>query len=459
MNKVLLALLIIVSAIVVACKKDNSSGTAVDDGSDSGLVKLAGDCSVSDQSVNAFSYSVNGLTEEQSLSFYVGNSFFNQNWVEAPSSTTARDGVGPLYNARSCATCHFKDGRGAPVTNGGLLFRLGSTADNSPDAIYGGQLQDYSVMAATREGGMGITYVEEAGTYDDGTPYSLRRPVYTVTEQNYGSLQASTGISPRVGSQMIGLGLLELIPESQLLANADPSDANGDGISGRANYMVDVVTGNTMIGRFGWKANVPTIGHQVAGAFNGDISIMSPYFGSENYTSNESACAALPNGGSPEIEMDNLNAVILYSRTLAVPNRRNATDANVMKGAKLFKTIGCVSCHKMNFTTGSTGSLAPLKNQKITPYTDLLLHDMGPGLADNVPDHLATGVEWRTQPLWGLGLISTVNSHTYLLHDGRARSIEEAILWHGGEAQSSNNAFKALSATQRAQLLAYLQSL
>lgn len=459
MNKLLLVVLVISGAIVVACKKESDSGTVTDMGDDAGLIKLGGSCSVNDQTSYAFSYQVGGLTEEEGLMFFVGNSFFNQNWVEAPSSTTARDGVGPLYNARSCATCHFRDGRGAPFSNQGMLFRLGSHADNSPDAIYGGQLQDFSVIATEKEGLMGVTYAEVPGTYDDGTPYSLRVPTYSVDNPNYGALSASTGISPRVGQQMIGLGLLEIIPEAQILANQDPTDANGDGISGRPNYATDAVSGNLMLGRFGWKANVATLGHQVAGAFQGDIGIMSDYFTSENHTANQPSCDGLPNGGTPEIELSDLQAVILYARTLAVPYRRNVKDPDVKAGALLFRSANCIACHKMSFTTGNGGSIAALKGQKITPYTDLLLHDMGPDLADDVPDHLASGSEWRTQPLWGLGLISTVNSHTFLLHDGRARSIEEAILWHGGEAANSRNNFKAMTAIQRAQLLAYLRSL
>ncbi len=456
--KQLFLLGIVLSLVVFSCKKEETAIVS-SYSDDSTLVDLAGNCSTGDQTSYAFSYQINGLSSAQSLMFFVGNSFFNQSWVQAPSSTTARDGLGPLFNARSCSACHFRDGRGAPQSNSGLLFRLGAGFDNSPDAIYGGQLQDFSHNSVTAEGNMGITYVEEVGYYADGTSYSLRRPVYTVAGQSYGAMQGTTGISPRVGQQMIGLGLLELISESDILANADPNDSDGDGVSGTANYVTDVASGNLVIGRFGWKANVGSIAHQVAGAFNGDIGITSSYFPNENYTANQPSCAALPNGGVPEIEDNDLNAVILYARSLAVPKRRNVTKGEVKYGAQFFKSLGCISCHKMNYITGFGGDIAPLKNQKITPYTDLLLHDMGPGLADNVPDHLASGSEWRTQPLWGLGLISLVNGHTYLLHDGRARTIEEAILWHGGEAEKSKEKYKKLPATQRGYLLEYLRSL
>ncbi|AEA43672.1 di-heme oxidoredictase family protein [Fluviicola taffensis] len=449
---------IVFLVVVFSCKKEETTlVSAYSD--DATLINLAGNCSTGDQTSYAFSYQINGLSSAQSLMFFVGNSFFNQSWVQAPSTTTARDGLGPLFNARSCSACHFRDGRGAPEANSGLLFRLGSNFDNSPDAIYGGQLQDFSHNSIVAEGSMGINYQEEVGYYPDGTAYSLRRPIYTIPGQNYGAIQGSTAISPRVGQQMIGLGLLELISESDILANADPNDADGDGISGIANYVTDVVSGTLTVGRFGWKANVGSIAHQVAGAFNGDIGITSVYFPNENHTVNQPACAGLPNGGSPEIEDSDLQAVILYAKTLAVPVRRKTTKPEVKYGAQFFKSTGCVSCHKMDFTTGFGGDVAPLKNQKITPFTDLLLHDMGPGLADNVPDHLASGSEWRTQPLWGLGLISTVNGHTYLLHDGRARSIEEAILWHGGEAEKSVQKFKKLPADFRRYLIQYLESL
>ena len=459
MNKVFFCLLIAFGVIIVACKKENDDGIVASMGDDANLRKLGGDCSVDNSTTYAFSLQINGLSSSDELNLFNGNSFFNQNWVTAPSSTTARDGLGPLFNATSCAGCHNRDGRGAPFTGQGMLFRLGSQTDNSPDPIYGGQLQDYSILGVSKEGTMDISYVEIPGTYDDGTPYSLRMPSYSISNLAYGPLDANTGISPRVGQQMIGLGLLEIIPSSQILANADPNDSNGDGISGKANYAMDIETGQLKLGRFGWKANVPTIGHQVAGAFQGDLSIKSTYFTAENYTSNQPSCDGLPNGGTPEVLLADLQAVMIYARTLAVPYRRNTNNAEVKEGAKLFRSANCIACHKMEFQTGKTGNINALKRQRIVPYTDLLLHDMGPEMADDVPDHLASGSEWRTQPLWGLGLISTVNSHTYLLHDGRARSIAEAILWHGGEGTASKNAFKAMSATQRAQLLAYLESL
>jgi len=425
--------------------------------------QAAGSCTVYDQTSYAFSYKVNGLTSDEAAQFFVGNSFFNQNWVEAPSTTTARDGLGPLFNAKSCAGCHFRDGRGLPMKNEGLLFRMGtpssSLAGSVLDAIYAGQLQDHGISNIDSEGDMDISYTEIQGTYPDGTPYSLRVPSYSVSGQNYGSVTGSVRFSPRIANQMVGLGLLELIPESSIIARADANDKNNDGISGRANFVADVLSGGYSLGRFGWKANVPNIPQQVAGAFNGDIGITSSIFPNDNHTASQTACNGLPTGGSPEIGDDNLNAVILYSRVLAVPAQRNNRTADFIAGQALFKSLNCVGCHTPRHTTGSNGSISALKNIVIYPFTDLLLHDMGPGLADGLPDYKATGSEWRTPPLWGLGLIQTVNNHTYLLHDGRARNFEEAILWHGGEAEKSKSLFMLLPKTQREQLLFFLGSL
>lgn len=423
----------------------------------------AGSCTVYDQTSYAFSYQVNGLSSSESLQFYVGNSFFNQNWVEAPSSTEARDGLGPLFNAKSCAGCHFRDGRGLPIMNEGLLYRLGtpnsSFSGSIMDVIFGGQLQDQSISGVPQEGEMTIQYTEMTGYYPDGSSYSLRVPIYSIGNQQFGTLGSTTRISPRVGQQMIGLGLLEQIPDARLLAIADPFDGNHDGISGRVNYVSDLLSQGISIGRFGWKANVPTLYQQVAGAFNGDIGITSSMFPSENHTANQSACDGLPNGGTPEISDDDLASVVLYSRVLAVPAQRNPTNADVMKGKQLFKQLNCTGCHTPTHVTGSGGNIQALKNVRIHAFTDLLLHDMGGALADGLPNFKATGNEWRTPPLWGLGLIQTVNGHTFLLHDGRARSIEEAILWHGGEGERSKNKFKELSKKEREQVLRFLESL
>jgi CxxC motif-containing protein (DUF1111 family) len=440
---------------LMACVKDKVSMN----GAEMDFVLPAGKkCTVYDETSYAFSYKIKGLSSDQSLNFFVGNSFFNQNWVESPSSTTARDGLGPLLNTPSCSSCHFRDGRGAPFSGQGLLMRL-SQSGNVADPVYGGQFQDNAISTALREGNIEIVYSYLTGVFGDGTSYMLRSPSYNLVGLNYGSLSPSLMISPRVGGQMIGLGLLEIIDESDILVYEDEFDSDADGISGRANYAFDVYNNTTMLGRFGWKSNTPTIGTQVAAAFNGDIGIKSSYFPNENHTSAQSSLDGLPDGGIIEITDEDLEKVILYCRTLAVPIRRNQLDGNVKVGEIVFRSLNCNKCHVEQYRTGNTGSIQSLKNVLIRPYTDLLLHDMGDELADNRPDQLANGNEWRTAPLWGLGLIETVNSHTYLLHDGRARSIEEAILWHGGEGATSRDAYKNLKIEQRQQLLDFLNSL
>ncbi len=295
-------------------------------------------------------------------------------------------------------------------------------------------------------------------TLADGTMVTLRKPTYVFYSLGYGPLANDLKVSPRVANQMIGLGLLEAIDESTLLAFADVTDVNNDGISGKVNYVYDVATNSKKIGRFGWKANQPNVRQQVAAAFSGDIGITSSLFPNENCPPGVD-CNAIANGGSPEITDANLDKVALYSSSIAVPGRINYTEQNVLEGKKVFETINCTSCHIPKIKTGNTHVITALRNQTIRPYTDLLLHDMGIGLADNAPDFEASGLEWRTQPLWGIGLIFTVNGHTNLLHDGRARNVTEAILWHGGEAEKAKNSFKQLTTKQRTQLLEFIDLL
>lgn len=423
---------------------------------------------VFDFSVNAFGHVSPSITGLEELNFFVGNSFFNQNWVSSPASTTARDGLGPTFNARSCSACHFKDGRGRPpLFDGenatGFLMRLSIAGTNSnggpnPHPSYGGQLNNQANNGIPSEGEVHINYVNEDHLFPDGETYSLRTPVYSFVNLNFGSLSGAM-ISPRIGQQMIGLGLLESINEHDILANTDEFDINNDEISGRANYVYDVVEGFAMLGRFGWKANQPNLRQQTAEAFLGDIGITTSLFPNENCTSPQNDCINAVNGGLPELSDSSLGVVELYVSNLAVPARRNFTTSNVKNGKILFSKVGCVKCHKANYTTGINTKFMNLSKQSIWPYTDLLLHDMGPELADNRPDFLATGQEWRTPPLWGVGLIETVNAHTFYLHDGRARNVNEAIMWHGGEAESVKNKFTGLSKKEREQLIEFVKSL
>jgi CxxC motif-containing protein (DUF1111 family) len=305
------------------------------------------------------------------------------------------------------------------------------------------------------------------GQYADGTEYTLIDPVYTFENLEYGEygpLSPDIMISPRIAPAVFGMGLLEAIPEESILANADSDDEDGDGISGRPNMVWDVRAGETRLGRFGWKANVPTIEQQVAGAFIGDIGITSSLFPDENCPSVQETCAAAHSGGTPEVSDDILARIVFYNSTLAVPAMRGVDvaedrlDPAVRDGAKVFLQAGCQACHIPRHETGEH-EIAALSNQMIFPYTDLLLHDMGEGLADNRPDFEASGSEWRTPPLWGLGLVEVVNHHTRFLHDGRARSIEDAILWHGGEGTAAREAFRNMTAEERSLLLKFLKSL
>jgi CxxC motif-containing protein (DUF1111 family) len=265
-------------------------------------------------------------------------------------------------------------------------------------------------------------------------------------------------LSPRVAPQMIGLGLLEAIREEDIVAQADPDDLDGDGISGRPNRVWDAEAGRVALGRFGWKSNQPNVRQQVLGAFNGDMGITSSLFAGDDCTEAQGSCREAPSGGAPELRPDFADPVIVYSRTLAVPARRKWNDPVVKQGQALFAQAKCSSCHLPTSRTG-VAALPELADQTIHAYTDLLLHDMGPGLADGRPDFEASGSEWRTPPLWGIGLFKTVNRHTYYLHDGRARDLAEAILWHGGEGGASRDAFVKMSSGDRAALLAFLGSL
>ncbi len=436
---------------------------------------------------NAFSLSSGNMGFRKELDFKIGNSIFRRLWTSAPSSTDASDGLGPLFNARGCQNCHFKDGRGQPPTEvsdrpgrTGMLFRLSvppkTEADTAllasrkvnslPDPMYGGQLQDFSIQGFEPEGKVKVTYEEKEVTLAGGETVSLRAPAYELADLAYGPMSPDIMLSPRVAPPMIGLGLLEAVPEEQILANADPEDVDGDGISGKPNRVWSALHEKEMLGRFGWKASVPTIAEQSAAAFSGDIGISTTLHpsGAGECTEKQELCFNAPSGNSPkyqnvEVGDELFDLVTFYSQNLAVPNRRNPDDPEILRGKKLFYEVGCVKCHRPKFVTGKVPDQPHLSNELIYPYTDMLLHDMGEGLADNRPDGEANGREWRTGPLWGIGLTETVNGHTNYLHDGRARNLTEAILWHGGEAQSARDAFAELSKEDRDRLLAFVNSL
>lgn len=427
---------------------------------------LGGETTAFSQGRNAFELSARNLNNEERRTFEVGDSFFNQNWVTAPASTEARDGLGPTFNAQSCSSCHSHDGRAKPPDHDddptrGLLLRLSVPGPDGPveEPTYGGQLQDRAINGVPPEGRISIRYETITGEYADGTAYTLRKPTYTIMEPAFGPLHPDVMTSPRIAPATIGMGLLEAIPEDDVLALADPEDSDGDGISGRPNMVWDGEQGRQVLGRFGWKASQPTVERQSAGAFHGDIGITSRHFPDENCPPAQSACLEAPNGGSPEVPDERLRKVTFYVQTLAVPAMRNVDDPQVREGARLFMEAGCGACHTPRHETAEDYPIRPLRGQVFFPYTDLLLHDMGEGLADNRPDGDASGREWRTPPLWGIGLVETVNGHTMFLHDGRARSIEEAVLWHDGEARQSRDYFIGLSSEERESVIRFLRSL
>jgi CxxC motif-containing protein (DUF1111 family) len=436
---------------------------------DDGLELSGGEGTTFSTGKNAFTQPAENLPQERRAPFFTGNSLFNRNWTTAPASTTGTDGLGPTFNARSCSTCHFKDGRGRPPLSEDeamttMLLRLSIPGTDEhggpkPEPTYGGQLNPFGILGVSGEGDPRVVTRLTSGEYDDGSAYELSVPSYERLNLALGELAEGTMISPRVAPQMIGLGLLQAITEADLLAHADPDDADHDGISGRPNQVWDVATERVMLGRFGWKANQPRLEQQNSGAFLGDIGITSPLFPAENCTEAQPDCEAAPDGGTPEIDQARVDQVDYYSKYLAVPARRSHHDPVIVQGETLFGQLGCASCHTPTYKTGTVDGQPELSEQTIHPYTDLLLHDLGDELADGRPDFEADGNEWRTPPLWGVGLFKDVNGHTRYLHDGRARNLEEAVLWHGGEATSTTAAFKALSRDERDALLKFLGSL
>ena len=411
------------------------------------------------------------------------NGLFRKLWVSSPSSTLASDGLGPLFNARSCQRCHLKDGRGHPP-NGpddnaiSMFLRVsipGSPSDamadiegylaTLPDPTYGTQLQDFSLPGHPAEYRLQIDYEEIEVPLSGGEVASLRKPTYTAADLGYGPLHPEAMLSPRIAPQMIGLGLLEAIPAADILALADPDDADGDGISGRPNIVWSVEYNQPMLGRFGLKAGTPSVRQQSSSAFAGDIGISNPLFPAAwgECTDAQSDCLNAPHGDQDnrvfEIDEEGIEFVTFYSRNLGVPARRDVGEPEVLRGKQIFYETGCTSCHQPSFVTHRLKDQPEQSFQLIWPYTDMLLHDMGPGLADNRPEARATGTEWRTPPLWGIGLTEQVSGHSFFLHDGRARSLLEAVLWHGGEAQPHRDTVVEMSPEDRAALIRFLESL
>ncbi|MFD2739158.1 di-heme oxidoredictase family protein [Sulfitobacter aestuarii] len=440
---------------------------------------------------DAFSQPSGNISFARELDFKLGNALFRKLWVSSPASTLASDGLGPLYNARSCQRCHLKDGRGHPPEGPqdsavsmflrisvpatpeepmseieAFLLSVGEETPRSrPDPVYGGQLQDFAVQGQKAEYRLEVSYEEVEVALSDGETARLRRPTYAAADLGYGPLAHDAMLSPRIAPQMIGLGLLEAIPAADILAGADPEDRDNDGISGRAQVVWSFEHDRPMLGRFGWKAGAPSIREQSASAFAGDIGISSPIFDAPwgDCTEAQAGCIAGPHGDGDsrvqEIDAEGLDLVTFYSRNLAVPMRRDVGDPQVLRGKRVFYDSGCPACHRPKFVTDRLDDQPEQSFQLIWPHSDLLLHDMGEGLADQRPEGRANGREWRTAPLWGIGMTQTVSKIATYLHDGRARSLLEAVLWHGGEGAAARDRVIKMPKADRAALIRYLESL
>ncbi|WP_025805978.1 di-heme oxidoredictase family protein [Pseudomonas chlororaphis] len=444
-----------------------------------GEARSGGEATVRKSDQNAFSMPSANLSPTRRLDFSVGNSFFRSPWVIAPSTTTARDGLGPLFNTNGCQNCHIKDGRGHPPTPDSdnavsMLVRLSIPNEPAyakvieqmgivPEPVYGGQFQDMAVPGVAPEGKVRVEYEPLTLRFKDGSEVELRKPKLQITQLGYGPMHPDTRFSARVAPPMIGLGLLEAIPEAAILANAQAQAKANNGIAGRPNRVWDDAQQKTVLGRFGWKAGQPNLNQQNVHAFSGDMGLTTRLRPFDDCTDAQTACKQAPNGngpdGEPEVSDNILRLVLFYSRNLGVPARRDVGSPQVLAGKNLFYQAGCQSCHTPQFTTAADAAEPELANQVIRPYSDLLLHDMGKGLADNRSEFQAGGRDWRTPPLWGIGLTQTVSGHTQFLHDGRARNLLEAVLWHGGEAQAAQQQVLSFNAEQRAALLAFLNSL
>ena len=451
---------------------------------------------------DAYLRAMPALSPQAGLDFQLGAALFARLWVPAPSSTRAADGLGPYYNARSCLECHPGNGRGHPpdpadpgANRVSMVLKLALPGEGPmphpemqaiagylatrPDPQLGGQLQDHALPGMAVEGRLDVAYQAFPVPLAGGETVLLRRPAYSIGAPLGGTLSDGLMLSPRIAPPVFGLGLLEAVPAAEIAARADPDDADGDGISGRVNLVWSREAHRPMLGRFGWKAGQPSLREQAANAFSEDIGISSPLFpeGWGDCTAEETDCRAAPDGNDAERDWAELDAaglalVARHVAEVAVPPRRDFATPQVLQGKRIFHESGCAACHVPKLVTARLDEPgAPQSFQLIWPYSDLLLHDMGPDLADGRPESLATGQEWRTPPLWGIGLASRVQAanaaaesapalaRAFYLHDGRARSLLEAILWHGGEAQAARDRVVALPPEDRAALIRFLESL
>ncbi len=455
-------------------------------GVDETRARLGGDVSNDDAGNTAYLHPVARLDAKQAELFALGQKMFNNRWAFFWFEN-AEFGRGPTSNAQACTTCHANNGRGlAPATAHArqtgvdgtvrdhhitvpfepapnMVIRIslkGADAHGGPrpHPDYGDQLQIFGVKGVVpAEGQFSIEWREQVSTLADGDQVRLRSPVITITDLAYAPLGDDAMIAARLAPPLVGLGLLEAVPDETILALAAREPVAG--IRGKANRVWDESQRKTVLGRFGLKANHGSIREQVAIAFLNDIGLSSPVYPDQNCPPVQAVCKEQMVAGKPEITARRLDATELYIRAVTVPARRRIDDPQVRHGEALFAQAHCPICHVPELRTGDAASLPQLAGQTIRPYTDLLLHDMGEGLADGRPDFLAGANEWRTPPLWAIGLSETVNGANAFLHDGRARNFTEAVMWHSGEAEASREAFRNFSREDRAALLSFLTSL
>ena len=455
-----------------------------------------GDTTVTPITSVRFDTPANNLTMDEKVTFHSGKALAQQPWIKAPTITDSRDGLGPIYNARTCMACHVNGGKGSVPSNNkqelfSTLVRLSIKSNDSaqhkallqtagliPHPVYGDQLQTQSTSLPHQlrhvpsakslkhdvapEAYAFLNWQEKIVSYPDGRKIKLRQPSVNLQSLGYGKIEHDTQIALRTAPSIHGMGLIELIPQIQINKLADKHDENQDGISGKVNQAWNIETHKTEPGRFGLKANKPTLTMTIAGAFANDLGISNPLFKTQPCTQKQVSCVQSPNGNNKqghELNAEQLALTVNFNRNLAPVKARNLENKNTQKGRTIFYETGCQNCHNPSFTTSESQSHPHLANQKIWPYSDFLLHDLGEALSDNRPDFDANGQEWRTPPLWGIGVQSKVNGSHALLHDGRANTIEEAILWHGGEAQKSKQSFMHLDKDQRDLLILFVNSI
>jgi len=452
--------LLILSSLASCASDDASDYTEVIDLNE--RLYAGGETTTFSVTSNAYRTPAPNLSAADLSIHLMGDVDFESVFVTSPS--TINQGLGPVFNNSSCISCHIRDGRAGFPTDinarSGLLLRtslFGTDENGGPLPVpgFGLQVQNQAIFGYSPEANYGVNFSEITEVLADGTVVILKKPQFSLVNA-YAAMPSGMLLSPRIGPPVFGLGLLEAMQEADILALQDITDANGDGISGKANYVWDPELGQTVIGRFGWKANTGTIRQQCAAAYVEDMGITNLLF--QNETGHDQSNGQDGLTDDPELTHEILDQIVLYCRTLAVPAPRNIDNLQVREGAVIFDQLECAKCHMPRQQTGYS-PISAISNQVFYPYTDMLLHDMGEGLADNRPDFLASGREWKTRPLWGIGLTQLVNGHTDFLHDGRARNLTEAILWHGGEGENAKNKFKALTKAKRDALLAFLNSL